>query len=377
MQTVTLRDVAQAAGVSQATASRVLSGNPATSAVAREKVQAAAAQLGFSPNAQARSLRSTRTDSIALLISDVRNPYFADLAHSVELAARELGLVTFIGNANEDPEQQDEFLGAMLSRRVDGVLAVPQGLGDASHATATPALERLLARRIPTVLVDRTLPEVPALSVTAESTQAVHSAVGALHELGHRRIAVIGGPEHTSTAQERYASYAAALQAHGLPLDQRLIFHGDFRSATGAEGARWLLELRQDPETCPTAVLIADSPMAIGALAVLREAGVRIGTDLSVVTFDEIEAFALHDPPLSTISHDVGAMGRLAVEALASLLNGEADQTAQTAETAVESSVLRSEFTCRGSVGPAPGAPTAGPTTVKTTAPTSPPPPAT
>lgn len=339
MQPVTIRDVARAAGVSSATASRVLSGNPATSAASRERVTAAAAELGFSPNAQARSLRSTRTDSIALLISDVRNPYFADLAHAVEQAARARGLVTFIGNANEDPAQQDEFLDAMMSRRVDGVLLVPQGLAGGDGTRASPAVERLLTRDIPTVLVDRSLPGVAAPQVTAESAAAVHDAVASLAAHGHRRIAFIGGPEHTSTAAERYGCFRAAVADHGLDADEALHFHGDFRTASGAEGARWLLGL----ETRPSAVVVADSPMAIGALAVWREAGVRIGADLSVITFDDIEAFALHDPPLATISHDLTAMGTGAVDALATLMAGDP----------TEHTVLTSTFTDRASIGPA------------------------
>ncbi|GHD05946.1 LacI family DNA-binding transcriptional regulator [Zhihengliuella salsuginis] len=339
MQPVTIRDVARAAGVSSATASRVLSGNPATSEASRDRVTAAAAELGFSPNAQARSLRSTRTDSIALLISDVRNPYFADLAHAVEQAARNRGLVTFIGNANEDPAQQDEFLDAMMSRRVDGVLLVPQGLDSDGGTRPSPAVEHLLTRDIPTVLVDRTLAGVAAPHVTASSTAALHDAVARLARDGHRRIAFIGGPEHTSTAAERYADFRAALAAHGLDAGDDLHFHGDFRTPSGAEGARWLLGL----EERPTAVVIADSPMAIGALAVWREAGLAAGTDLSVIAFDDIEAFALHDPPLATISHDLTDMGRRAVDTLADLMAGQP----------AASTVLRSTFTDRASIGPA------------------------
>ncbi|MEG2577026.1 MAG: LacI family DNA-binding transcriptional regulator, partial [Glutamicibacter sp.] len=183
MNAVTIKDVALAAGVSSATASRVLSGHPATSAASREKVEAVAKDLGFVPNAQARSLRSTKTDTIALLISDVRNPYFSDLAHAVEQQAHAAGMMTFIGNANEDTEQQDQFLAAMLSRRVDGLILVPQGL-DEDADRPSQMMQRIIASGTPLVFVDRTLPELRIPSITASSTGALEEAIARLKALG-------------------------------------------------------------------------------------------------------------------------------------------------------------------------------------------------
>lgn len=338
MNAVTIKDVAQAAGVSPATASRVLSGNPATSPEARTRVEAAAKSLDFLPNAQARSLRSTKTDTIALLISDVRNPYFSDLAHAVEQHARAAGLMTFIGNANEDATQQDDFLATMLSRRVDGMIVVPQGLGEQTgHASGM--LRRVVDSQIPMVFVDRTLADVEVPHVTAESHKALGEAVATLKAHGHQRIAFIGGPEHASTALERHRAFDAALQANGLATNPDLHFAGDFRPASGAEGAQWFMA----NEHKPTAVIIADAPMAIGALRVWRGAGAKIGQDFSVVSFDEVDALLMHEPPIATISHDLEAMGRAAVQALRSVMNKEP----------VEPVELQSTFTLRASVGAA------------------------
>ena len=338
MNAVTIKDVAQAAGVSPATASRVLSGNPATSPEARERVEAAAKELNFMPNAQARSLRSTKTDTIALLISDVRNPYFSDLAHAVEQHARAAGLMTFIGNANEDAAQQDDFLATMLSRRVDGMIVVPQGLGE--HAgTASEMLGRVVASNIPMIFVDRTLADLRLPHVIAESRVALEEAVATLKAHGHQSIAFIGGPEHASTAQERHRAFDAALAANDLETNPALHFAGDFRQASGAEGARWFLA----HDLAPTAVIIADAPMAIGALGIWREAGKKIGTDFSVISFDEVDALLMHEPPISTISHDLEAMGRAAVAALRCAMNKEPADPVQ----------LQSTFTLRASVGTA------------------------
>ncbi|TAP28235.1 LacI family DNA-binding transcriptional regulator [Arthrobacter sp. S41] len=315
MNAVTIKDVALAAGVSSATASRVLSGHSATSADSREKVEAAAKNLGFVPNAQARSLRSTKTDTIALLISDVRNPYFSDLAHAVEQQALAAGMMTFIGNANEDTAQQDQFLAAMLSRRVDGLIVVPQGL-DEEDERPSEMMQRIISSGTPMVFVDRTLPELNVPSVSASSSEALGEAIGELKKLGHRNIAFLGGPAHASTARERHRAFDDALLANALESNANLHFAGDFQAESGADGARWLL----NHPLKPTAVIIADAPMAIGALTVWREAGVRVGPELSVIAFDEVDAMLMHHPPIATISHDLRAMGRAAVTALQAVM---------------------------------------------------------
>ncbi|MGW6511584.1 LacI family DNA-binding transcriptional regulator, partial [Streptomyces niveus] len=125
--TVTIKDVAALAGVSVGTTSRVLSGNPSTSPAARERVHAAVAELGYRPDARARSLRSARSQTVGLLISDVRNPFFADVAHGAEQAALRSSYVTLLANANEDPKQQDTYLESFLTQRVDGIIIAPQG----------------------------------------------------------------------------------------------------------------------------------------------------------------------------------------------------------------------------------------------------------
>lgn len=311
MRPATIKDVADRAGVSVATASRVLSGHPSTSERARAAVSDAAHQLGFRPNAQARSLRKTRTQTIGLVLPDVRNPFFADLAHAVEQRARDVGYATLLGNANEDAEQQDRYFDVMLTQRVDGLIAAPQGdLAD---------LQAVLDSGVPTVFVDRVIPGTTVPSVTPDNVTGVQDAVRHLTGLGHRRIGYIAGPQSTSTGRERLAAYSAAVAGSDAEDDAGLIFLGDFQSASGAAGARHLLEL---PES-PTALLAADSLMGIGALGVCNERGLSIGTDLSFVAHDDIDAFTLVNPALTVIAHDVDAMGRLAVDLLVQVIAGE------------------------------------------------------
>lgn len=311
VRSVTIKNVADMAGVSVATASRVLSGHPSTSEEARAAVSNAANTLGFRPNAQARSLRKTSTQTIGLVLPDVRNPFFADLAHAVEQRARDFKYLTLFGNANEDAEQQDRYFDIMLTQRVDGLIAAPQGdIAD---------LQAVLDSGVPTVFVDRVIPGTAVPSVTPDNTTGIQEAVRHLTNLGHRRIGYIAGPQSTSTGRERLAAFQDALADTNADDDAGLIFFGDFQSASGAAGAHHLLELPQPP----TALLAADSLMSIGAIGVCNERGLAIGTDLAFVAYDDIEAFTLINPALTVIAHDVDAMGRLAVDLLTQVIAGE------------------------------------------------------
>ena len=333
MRSVTIKDVADLARVSVATASRVLSGHPSTSEETRTAVGKAAATLGFRPNAQARSLRKTSTQTIGLILPDVRNPFFADLAHAVEQRARDYKYLTLFGNANEDAEQQDRYFDIMLTQRVDGLIAAPQGdLAD---------LQAVLESGVPTVFVDRVIPGTTVPSVTPDNATGIQEAVRHLTSRGHRRIGYIAGPQSTSTGRERLAAFQSALAETNADDDAGLIFFGDFQSASGAEGARHLLGLPQPP----TALLAADSLMSIGAIGVCNERGLAIGSDLAFIAYDDIEAFTLINPALTVISHDVDAMGRLAVDLLTQVIAGES----------AESVILPSRLIVRGSTPPLPG----------------------
>lgn len=323
MRPVTIKDVAKLAGVSPATASRVMSGHPSTSESARERVQAAAAELRFLPNAQARSLRRTRTQTIGLLVSDVRNPFFADLAHAVEQEASESKYVVLLANADESPERQDVYLDALLGQRVDGLIVVPQGLDTPGHATA--GLSRAVETGIPMVFVDRVIDELAVPTVTHDTDPGISDAVRTLSDLGHERIGIVAGPQGTSTGRDRLATFRTAMDTVGLALPDELIAVGDFRTESGAAGVDRLLDLC-DPAT---AIVVADSPMTVGAIAAIGRRGLRLGQDVSLVGYDDLDTFELMTPSVSTITGDVEEMGRLGVRALLELIDGKPAESAQ------------------------------------------------
>ncbi|MEO6944877.1 MAG: LacI family DNA-binding transcriptional regulator [Lacisediminihabitans sp.] len=323
----TLKEVAARAGVSQATASRVLSGHPATSEASRLRVAAAARELDFQPNAQARSLRSAHTGTVGLLIPDVRNTFFAELAQGVEQEALAHGYVNILGNANENVRQQDAYLEALMRQRVDGVIIAPQGDGSG-------AVGRLLRRRIPVVFVDRTVTGIPVPAVTTDSEPGLREAISHLRAHGHHRIGFIAGPQTTSTGRERLEIFRQLMAEYHLPLREEHLFIGDFQPASGALGIDELLGTTRPP----TAIISADSPMTAGAVSRLHARGLRPGRDIELVAFDDIDWFSLLDPPLSAIAHSATEMGRCAMRMLCDVIAGRTPN----------SRMLPSTFVARG-----------------------------
>lgn len=301
----TIRDVAALAGVSLGTVSRVLAGSPATSAASRQRVAAAVAELGYLPNARASSLRRAKTDVVGILISDVRNPFFAELAHAAEQEALRRGYVVMLANADEDSAQEQLYLRTFSAQRVDGVLMAPQSK-DRVH------LDRLIGSGLPVVFVDRVLPGLDVPSVTSDNVGGMRSALEYLVARGHRRIGYLGGPAPVSTAIERRDAFVHLRAELGLPDDDSLVQEGDFRAESGAAAVDRMLA----SGSAPTAVLAADGLMALGALAALRRHGVR--DEIELMSFDDLAWFEELTPPVSAIANDATAMGR---EGMAALLN--------------------------------------------------------
>lgn len=307
---VTLRDVARDAGVSTATVSRALAGSPSVTPQTRARVQRAADSLGYLGNSLARSLRTQRTDTIGLLLPDVRNPFFTELAYHVDKAAAEHGLTVMIGNADEQGAQQDRYLDVLLRHQVDGIIAVPQG-------ASTQTLERT-ASSVPTVFMDRD-PDIRACAtVTSDNHAGVAALVDHVVGLGHRRIGIVAGPQSTSTGRERLAAARARLRDHGIEIAPQHVVEGDFQLDSGVRATETLLD-----SGALDAIIAADNLMALGALMVLRRRGVRVGSDVALACVDDIDWFGLVDPPITVVAQDVQTLGRAAVESLVRQIDGE------------------------------------------------------
>ncbi|HZL04554.1 MAG TPA: LacI family DNA-binding transcriptional regulator [Coriobacteriia bacterium] len=244
----TIKDVARAANVSTASVSRVLAGHPRTSGM-RERVIAAADALNFRPNAVARSLRTTGTKTVGLVVSDLRNPFFTELARAVEDTARGAGYSVIVGNADEDPAQQDHYVRFLLERQVDGLIVVPT-------VETSPLLREVADLGHKIVLVDRPAKDINAPIVLADGVAAIDELVDHLVDTGRRDLAIIAGPDRAGSSRERLVAYRAALARHGLALTEERIWHGDFRAESGYDSMAGLLA----SPSVPDAVFISKAP---------------------------------------------------------------------------------------------------------------------
>ncbi|MFE4664014.1 LacI family DNA-binding transcriptional regulator [Streptomyces sp. NPDC056716] len=306
-----IKDVAAAAGVSVATVSRVLNDHSSVSADARTRVLAVVDTLGYRPNAVARSLRTDQTRTFGLVIPDVLNPYFTELARSVEEEARSLGYSVIIGNADERPEVQDHHVRTLLDRRIDGLLVAPTEGGSSLIADAVRG-------GTPMVFVDRWIAGVDVPVVRSDGRAAVRELVAHLWSLGHRRVAIIAGPEATTTGSERVAAFREAMAAYGLPVPDVYIGQGDFQAESGRRVTAGFLALPEPPD----AVFATDNLMALGALDAVRARGLRVPDDIALVAFDDIRWFVHTDPPITAIAQPTGELGRAAVRALVEVIAG-------------------------------------------------------
>ncbi|MER8089382.1 LacI family DNA-binding transcriptional regulator [Streptomyces sp. NPDC058316] len=311
-----IKDVAAEAGVSVATVSRVLNSHPSVSPDARRRVLAAVDSLGYRPNAVARSLRTDQTRTLGLVISDVLNPYFTELARFVEEEARALGYSVIIGNADERPDLQEHHVRTLLDRRIDGLLVSP---ADGS----SPLMQGPGDSGTPMVFVDRWIEGVDVPVVRADGRDAIRDLVAHLHRLGHRRLAIIAGPAATTTGNERVDAFREALREHGLALPDAYIGQGDFRADSGRRVTERFLALPEPPEV----VFAADNLMALGALDAIRAHGLSVPQDIGLAAFDDIPWFVHTAPPITAIAQPTGELGRSAVRALVDLIEGRTPQS--------------------------------------------------
>jgi LacI family transcriptional regulator len=330
----TIRDVAHRAGVSTMTVSRVLNRTGYVSLPTRQRVEEVIAELGYVPNTLARSLRSKRTKTLALVLSDITNPFFTTLARGVEDVASDHGFNVIFCNTDESPQEQAEYLTVLVQKQVDGVLLVP--------ASSVPEPVHFLQQRgIVVVVLDRNIPGVAVDIVRGESEQAAFHLTHHLLELGHRRIAMLGGPVGVSTAQDRVRGYQRAYCHLGVMLPADLFFCDSYTVAGGARMAQ--LALAAQPR--PTAFFAANNFIAIGAFHVLRDQGLRVPEDLALVAFDDLPSTLMLDPFLTVATQSAYEMGRRATELLLARL-------AQTQPTPPQEIVLPTALVLRRSTAP-------------------------
>jgi len=309
----TISDVAKRAGVSPATVSRVLQGAKNVRPDTRAKVERTIKELGYVPSAVAQSLRSKRTRSIALVVSDITNTFWTTVARGVEDVAQSHRYSVLLCNTDENLAKQRQYLDFLIRQQVDGVIIAPYD-SDAQH------LDQLRKRNIPTVIVDRRIEGWDVDSVLSDSIAGSRALVQHLVSLGHKRIAVLSGPSITSTAEDRIAGYCMALDEAGIPIDPDLIRRGEFRTASGENLTHRLL----DEEPTTTAIFAANNAIALGVIDAIAKRGLRIPQDVALVCFDDLPNASHLFPFLTVVAQPVYDLGVNAAQLLLSRLDSEA-----------------------------------------------------
>ena len=304
----TIKDVAEAAQVSRSTASRALTGRGYVAPAVRDRVRKAARTLGYVPDAMARHLRQQASQSIGVLVSDLRNDFYASLASGVSQQAPEQRYTMMLADDNGSPKAEAEAAEAFVALRVAGVIVTP---------VSADVITYLAGHRIPVVEVDRQFAPGVCDAVVVDNQSAARDVTADLLRLGHRRIALVIDEMHWTTGRNRYTGYKAAFAEAGLPADESLVVSAGWDVSGAQSGARELLTL---PEP-PTAVFAANNVLAEGVWRAAAELGLRIPQDLSLVAFDDVPWMSMVQPGINAVAQDPVAMGQAAVTQLVDRIN--------------------------------------------------------
>jgi LacI family transcriptional regulator len=303
-QRVTLLDIAADAGVSRATVSLVIRNVPSVAESTRKRVERSIKRLGYVYHRGAASLRTQRSHAIGLIVSDITNPFFAEIIVAIEERLATAGLVTLLGNTSEDRAKEERLLKTMREFPADGILICPAISRDTP--TGTPNL----AGRLPTVAFARRVDGIDYAGV--DNAQGSQLAIEHLCQLGNRRIAFIGGDPEVSTGQERIQGYKRALVRSGLQFDRSLVVPAPPTRRGGYDGVHQLLQI----ENPPTAALCFNDVVALGAIEALQHTGVRAGKEFGVVGFNNVPDAAQSLPGLTTVDTSPRELGETAAELL-------------------------------------------------------------
>jgi LacI family transcriptional regulator len=329
----TVHDVAKRAGVAPITVSRVINNSGYISDATRERVETVIKEIGYVPNTLARGLRSKRTNTLALIVTDITNPYFTLMARGVEDIAGDSNYTVIYCNTDESETKEEKYANILAQRQVDGVLLVPAGGNDKT-------IKFFKSNGISVVVLDRRIPGVETDFVCSDSADGAKLLVKLLIRLGHKRIAIITGTKSVSTSVDRVTGYKQALGEAGLS-ENELVYYGEFNQQSGYELTRQVMT--QLPK--PTAIFGANNFILIGIIKALHDLKVNVPEDVSVVGFDDLPESMLVTPFLTVATQPAYEMGRLATELLLNRISGDLSDECQEL-------ILPTEIIERKSTGP-------------------------
>jgi LacI family transcriptional regulator len=342
-----MKEVAEAAGVAMSSVSRVLSGHPDVSPAMRARVMTAVDELRYRPNLLAQGLRSQQTLTVGFLVGDISNPLLAEMVKGAVTTLRESAYGTLLTDSEGDPELDAVHLGLFEQRRVDGLIL---SLSREDHAPTLDALSRM---RVPAVVLDRELPgSIVVDRVLSDHQVGMKQALNHLIDLGHRRIGLIVGLPVRATA-ERKAALESTFRERRIDPTYVIFESEDLSFESGLAGARTLL----DDAKPPTAILVGGNQLVVGALTEIRDRGLRIPQDLSIISTDDTAVTDLHSPPIATVRRDNVELGTTAATLLLERMRQHArdhENHDRSEPPAARVILLPTEFVPRESCGPVP-----------------------
>ncbi|MCL6585482.1 MAG: LacI family transcriptional regulator [Anoxybacillus sp.] len=309
---VTIYDVAKEAGVSISTVSRVINNTGRISDKTRKKVLKVMEALHYQPSMVASALTGKRTRTIGLIIPDVANPFFAEIARKVEDRGRELGFNLLMCNTDNNAETEEMYLSLLKQKSVDGII-----IGTTTKNYTV--LNELLQAQFPIAFIAQDIPELAINVVKVDDFLGGYQAVSHLVSLGHKKIAIMLGNLNRTSDKDRLHAYQQVLKESDLEYDENLIVYTDYSMEDGKRAARELLTSSQRP----TAIFACFDSLAVGIYQAAKELGVSIPEDLSVVGFDNTILSTIVDPPLTTVAQPIDEMGRQVVDLIIKEIDGE------------------------------------------------------
>ena len=306
-----IKDIARLAHVSHSTVSRALANSSLVNTETAERIRRLAQQAGYCPSAVARSLVTRSTRTIGVVVTNIADPFVAEVVEGIESAANDRDYSVFLANSNADPAREVKAVRSFHERRVDGIIVTASRVG----AVYLPMLSEM---RAPIVLVNNQHPSEFVHSVTIANFEAARDITRHLIEEGHSRIAYIGDQLGGQSDTERFEGYRAALDEAGVPFEAELAVRGNGRAEGGVDAACALLEIAAPP----TAIFCYNDMTAIGALRAIHARHWRVPRDISLAGFDDLYLAQYTDPPLTTVRQPMREMGRIALDTLFALMRG-------------------------------------------------------
>lgn len=301
----TIEDVARLANVSIATVSRVINNQGGVRRVTEERILKAISDLGYIRSALARSMKRKETNTIGIIVPDIKNPFFPLVVAGIEQKAREKGYYTILSSTNESPKVEEEIVQIFIERGVDGVILTTAN-ENGEH------IKLLQEQGIPVVAVDRAIKQFEIDTVLVDNINGSYQAVQHLIMQGHQKIAIICGPQDTTPGLERFLGYKKALAEFNISIDHRYVIQGDFMETSGYRAAQELFSL----EDRPTAIFSSNNLMTIGCVKALMDLDWKLGEEVSFIGFDDVDIATFVRPKLSVVSRPMTAIGEIAFQLL-------------------------------------------------------------